>query len=75
MITVERVAEVIRKYQRLTELETDSNKKKLMAVTLMGMEREYQRILEENVPCPPEIEEELDKYLSKIEDDYAKACN
>jgi len=75
LVTVERVAECIRKYQVLTDMETNPDKKSFMMVTLAGMKKEYERILQENVPCPPEIEKDLDKYLSKIEQDYAKTAS
>jgi len=76
MITIERVAEIIRKYEVMVSMEHDVAKKKAMALTLNGMKEEFEAIVKENIPCPPEIEVELEKYFAQIEDMYNKtACN
>ena len=76
MIPFERVAECIRKLQAIVEVEHDTNKKRLFTEILEGLKLEYEAIVRDNVPCPPDMEENVDKSLKMIEDLYAKkACN
>jgi hypothetical protein len=76
MIPFERVAECIRKLQAVIDVEHDTNKKRLFTEILGGLKMEYKSIVENNVPCPPEMEEKVDKSLKIIEDMYDKiACN
>lgn len=76
MIPFERVAECIRKLQAVIDVENDTNKKRLLTEIHKGLQMEYKSIVENNVPCPPEMEENVDKSLKLIEDMYDKlACN
>ena len=76
MIPFERVAECIRKLQAVIDVENDTNKKRLLTEILGGLKMEYNSIVENNIPCPPEMEDKVDKSLKLIEDMYAKiACN
>jgi hypothetical protein len=76
MIPFERVAECIRKLQAVIDVESDTNKKRLFTEILAGLKLEYEAIVRDNVPCPPEMEENVDKSLKLIEDMYDKlACN
>lgn len=76
MIPFERVAECIRKLQAVVDVECNTNKKRLLTEILNGLRMEYDSIVANNVPCPPEMEENVDKSLKLIEDMYDKiACN
>ena len=76
MIPFERVGECIRKLQAVIDVEHDTNKKRLFTEILEGLKLEYAAIVRDNVPCPPEMEENVDKSLKLIEDMYNKiACN
>lgn len=76
MIPFERVAECIRKLQVIVDVESNPLKKRTYKELLEGLKLEYESIVKDNVPCPPEMEEAVDKSLKVIEDLYAKtACN
>ncbi len=76
MIPFERVAECIRKLQVVANVETDADKKRLYTAMCKGLQKELDTIIKENIPCPPEMEESVDKSLKLIEDLYEKkACN
>lgn len=76
MIPFERVAECIRKLRVLADTESDVIKKRFLVELADGLKMEYDSIVKDNVPCPPEMEEAVDKSLSLIEGLYDKrACN
>ena len=76
MIPFERVAECIRKLEAVINVEHNSAKKLLFTEILKGLKMEYDSIVKNNVPCPPEMEENVDKSLKMIEDMYNRiACN
>lgn len=76
MIPFERVAECIRKLQAVADVESNYAKKEVLTKLLDGLRLEYDSIVKNNVPCPPEMEEAVDKSLKFIEDLYdKKACN
>lgn len=76
MIPFERVAECIRKLKVLADVESDLQKKYALTELQQGLQLEYNSIVENNIPCPPEMEEAVDKSLRFIEDLYdKKACN
>jgi hypothetical protein len=75
MISVDRVAEVIQKYQSLIDVEQDSETKKRMISWLDGMKKVYESLVRANVPCPTELEEEVDKALKVIEGMYNNRIN
>ena len=75
MIPFERVAECIRKLEAVINVEPDTNRKRLLTEILGGLKMEYEAIVRENVPCPPEIEDNVDKSLKMIEDMYDKMAS
>jgi ribosomal protein S6 len=73
---IERVAEAIRKFQAVIDTEHDMKKKAFMNSVLASMKAEYEAIVRENIPCPPDMIEEVDRALKLIDDMYnKKACN
>lgn len=76
MIPFKRVAECIRKLKAVVDVETDSQRKRFLNELVEGLQLEYNAIVKDNVPCPPEMEEAVDKSLKMIEELYdKKACN
>jgi hypothetical protein len=71
-VDVERVAEVIRKFKALIDVEHDVNKKASMNVILEALKSEHAAIVKDNIPCPPDQVEGVDKALKVIEDMYLK---
>jgi len=73
---IERVAECIRKFQAIIDVEHDHEKKLAMMEVLAGMKADYDLIVKDGTPCPPEMVEKVDQSLKLIEDMYNKiACN
>lgn len=73
---IERLAECIRKLKVVVDMESNRDKKLFMTMILNGMQSEYDIIVKENIPCPPEMIEKVSQSLKLIEDMYDKiACN
>lgn len=75
MITVERVADIIHKYQTLTNAEQNPAKKQYMNMVLEAMKGDLEQIHKTGEPCPPELEPELEKHFALIDDWYNKSIN
>jgi len=75
MIPFERVAEAIRKLEAVANVESDTSKKRILTELLEGLKLEYASIVKNNVPCPPEMEEAVDKSLKFIEDLYDRTAS
>ena len=69
---IERIAEVIRKYQALIDVESNLTIKQRMIIALDGIKREYNLIQQNKEEVPAQMIEELNIYLSFIEEVYNK---
>lgn len=73
---IERVKIAIEQTEAILSTITDPAHKKHIETTLASMKLIYQKIVDNNWPCPPHLIEKVDKALKDIEALYNKtACN
>lgn len=70
MNITERTAEVIRKAKAILPLLKDETIKAKAIVAVQGMEETYLYIVNNNIPCPPNLEQELTVLFTVIEQMY-----
>jgi len=69
---VERVAEVIRKAKAILPQIKNPDYKSLASLLVHTMEDSLKVIKEQNIPCPPELEDRLEQAFVVIEEMYNK---
>jgi hypothetical protein len=66
----DRILEAIRKARAIMAAQTNEVKKQKMKETIDAMDTIYKEILKNKIPCPPELEKDVDAALSGIEKMY-----
>lgn len=72
---IERIAEAIRKYQAIIDLERNPERKKAMIVSLAGIKASHENLVKLNAPCPPDLIDSFSESIGFIEEMYNKIAS